>query len=581
MPERLFPNKTTNAKRAKGGSVGGLAGRGYPGLVAKRLRTDLEFRARICRCVGRNPDDFVRAEVNLQKKAESVIAGARKADSKTSLRIMWRDGKHTNFSVKAAHPVQALLKRVPNFIPEFAAQYHKRIPRKVKEALQLFVGDHPRQQEILESIPVGCVGSKTRELEQSYRHRLTLASMAGYDDQMPKRLMGWFAANMADLLDYCFVRGAVRDPKVMPDYLWLHVGTKANSDFEIVDLKALVRKVRRIPRKSISGMIHPGDRARIGSTIDLPFGVLQYHEKSLQFRHDRGKLRALVDFAPARKSTFGSKPKEDGHRNELLIAETLNGDKELRKCFCDRLGRPVQKFESAEAEGKHAKKVEGVDGHKTEGKTDVVIRWKDGTRTNVSVKMRKAGQVYLVTAANFAAAYRGQYGSKIPPRVLKALKLFVGEDAESARILERTPISVDGERVRVKIERKQNSRLVFDVIRNYDPAMAQGLLDWLREHIVEVFELCFAAGAVKDRKNWADTLWYKNLLDEGGDGVDYMVPLKRIKSALRRKAASLVVERGPRNGGSTIQLPFGHVQYHNGQLEFYQLRKKIRALLES
>ena len=115
-------------------------------------------------------------------------------------------------------------------------------------------------------------------------------------------------------------------------------------------------------------------------------------------------------------------------------------------------------------------------------------------------------------------------------------------------------ISYDGEKVR-SISYGQNYRLVFAVIRNYEPIMASMLLDWLKKQSASVCELCFAAGAVKDRDKWANVLWYKNLVEN--KCLDYLIPIPVIKSAIKRKRDGLIVEPGCKPG-STIQLPFGH-----------------------
>jgi len=120
---------------------------------------------------------------------------------------------------------------------------------------------------------------------------------------------------------------------------------------------------------------------------------------------------------------------------------------------------------------------------------------------------------------------------------------------------------------------------VFDVIYNYGARMANGLLAWLKDEIVRVFEISFAAGAVADRAEWSDVLWYKNLVAIEGDGLDYMAPIRQVMLALQKNGKNNAVEKGPMNGGSTLQLPFGHLQYHLKQLEFYQQMKKIQALL--
>jgi hypothetical protein len=277
------------------------------------------------------------------------------------------------------------------------------------------------------------------------------------------------------------------------------------------------------------------------------------------------------------KEKFGSRPKRSGHQNEVLVAAALNTDKKFRARFCERVGIDESLFAEASADGKNAKLEESVLGGKTAGKTDVAVRWKDGRVTNVSIKKRAAGQVYLVTARNFVAAYEAQYREAVPEKVKRALALFIGEAPDSKALLDATDVSVDGKAVR-QLAREQSFRLMFDVISSHDPDMAAGLLRWLREHVVRVFELCFSAGAVKDRAKWAHVLWYRNLVDEERRGLDFMVSIRRVMEALARGGGG-TVDRGPKNAGSTILLPFGHLQYHLGQLEFYQQMAKIQDIL--
>lgn len=576
--KRLFPTAVTNVNRAKAGSEEGLAGRAYPGLAANRLLLDSEFRIGICTKLHRNPLDFHHVIVGraLERKVEGIV-GVGQVDSKTSLRIVWANGEWTNFIVKKAGPAQICLKRVENFISEFEAQFGKRIPSKVKEALKLFIGRHSRQAEILNSISENFVGADIRRLERSYHNRLTLASMYGYDESMAGDLMNWFRVHAADLFEYCFIRGGALKKKFMPEFLWYHYGDDAEANVELFNLPKIADKMRSLPLNILAPMVRPRDAAFVGSTINLPFGNLQYHECALQFRHDRDKINAIAVMA-AERNRFGSRPKESGHLNELLIANALNHDKGFRGHFCSRVSKDPLDFKSAEAGGKNAKQEVSVLGGKTPGKTDIVVEWKDGTRTNISVKKRASGQAYLVTAKNFIAAYEAQYGVKVPTNVCRALKLFIGEAVDCSAILEGTDISIDGESVR-KIEREQGSRLVFDVIYNYNPQMAIEMLGWLKDEIVGVFQISFSSGAVADKDNWADVLWYKNLVDQDGDGLDYMVRIADVMRALEMNGDTNEVARGPRNGGSTIQLPFGHLQYHSSQLEFYQQMSKIQKLL--
>ena len=577
--KQWFPVDRTNSNRANAGSVEGIAGRAYPVLAANRLRTDVKFRSKVCSLVGHRINDFkdVVAGPLLNAKVESVVDGL-KTVSKTSLRILWRDGSHTNFIVKKAGPAHICLKKIETFIPEFEAQFKKKIPQGVHEALLLFVGGHPRQKQILDSISVNFVGDEIRDLERSYHNRLTLASMHGYDGTLADRMMNWFRENASELVSFCFSRGAARRAEEFAEYLWYHSSNKAESDIDIVDLKLLIQKLRLLPQEVIAPMVCPRDHAQVGSTINLPFGNVQYHEEGIEFRHDRDKIHQIMQLkVKSKRCNFGSKAKTSGHENERLIAASLNSDKEFRTHFCGRIGRDASEFVLAEAGGKNAKKELSVLGGKTQGKTDVSVLWKDGSRTNISVKKRASGQVYLVTARNFVAAYEAQYNVIVPSRVRRALAFFIGEDPESRSILDATDIAVDGGEFR-HIAHCQNYRLMFSVIKNYDPNMAVELLAFLHDKLDNIFELCFAAGAVKDRSLWSDVLWYKNLVDVEGMGLDYLVSIPVVKAAIQRQLPQLKVEPG-KQPGSTIQLPFGHLQYFHKQLEFYQKLKKIQSLL--
>ncbi len=575
--KKLFPVAITNKNRAKAGSLQGLAGREYPLLVATRLLQDTKFRKEVCRVLNKSANDLVGVEAgaSLNKNVASVVE-RQKTPSKTTLRLLWRDGNCTNFIVKKSAPAQICLKKVGAFISEFQAQFKKKIPTRVQEALALFVGEHPKQKEILESISVNFVGDEIRDLERAYNNRLTLASMYGYDLEMADALLNWLRENTAELIAFCFSRGAAKNACDFAEYLWYHSSNEADSNYQIIDLKKLIGQIKKIPKKDLALLVGAQDAAKVGSTISLPFGNLQYHEHSLQFRHDYKRIKALLEWKTEKKC-FGSRQKESGHKNELLVASALNKDKQFLAHFCSRVGHAVSEFVCAEAGGKNAKKVSSILGGKTQGKTDVSVLWKDGTYTNISLKKNPAGQVYLVTAKNFVNAYEAQYKTIVPSKVRRALAFFIGEDPESRAILEATDIAVDGKKAR-ELAYEQNYRLMFAVIKNYDPRMASELLVFLHKQLANVFELCFSAGAVEDRSLWSNVLWYRNLVDAESQGLNYLVSIPVVKAAIERHLKRLVVEPG-KEPGSTIQLPFGHLQYHLKQLEFYQKLQKIQSLI--
>ena len=210
--KQWFPTGVTNPNRANAGSVEGIAGRTYPVLVANRLDNDPKFLRQVCKLVHRAPREYkgVCAGKVLGRYAPCVV-GSGLTKVKTALRIFWKDGTFSNFIVKKSNPAHICLKKVENFIPEFEAQFRKKIPYVVKRALALFIGRHPRQREILQSIPVNYVGDKVRdEVERTYHNRLTLASMYGYSETMADSLLEWFRNNSSDLFLYCFSMGGVK-----------------------------------------------------------------------------------------------------------------------------------------------------------------------------------------------------------------------------------------------------------------------------------------------------------------------------------------------------------------------------------
>lgn len=580
MKRNKFGGVSTNTNRAKAGSERGLAGREYPIAFAQRLNSDSEFLAAVCNEINKDPKLFSIAEAGSSIRSTIPGIAGKSVKNKTNLILRWHDGTSTNIRVKNSNPAQIHLEITPFFIRGFEKQFSTKIPSKVRDALLLFTGRHENQKEILDSVPIAYVGKKVRELERKYHNRLTLASIHGYDEGMVAELLEWIRHNVGYLFLFCFSLGEARDRSTVPEYLLFHDTDEVDSSYRIFNISSLFDKISIIPQSTLTDLISPGDEERIGSTISLPFGKMQYHLWELQFRHSVNKLEKIADYVKPKKNTFGSKQKESGHRNEECIAEMLNNNKRFREHFCDRIDIKESEFVQAIAGGKHATKEDSIIGRMTPGKTDISVRWKDGSTTNISIKKNRCGQVYLVTAKNFIAAYEAQFKKSIPDNVKRALSLFIGEAVDSKSILDRTDLSIDGSQAR-KLAHEQNNRLMFDVIYKYDPNMATDFLEWIKNEIASIFELCFSSGAVKDRNKWANILWYKNLVDADEHGLDYMVPISQIKIALKKNKDNIVVKSGPKNAGSTLQLPFGHLQYHLKQLEFYQQLNKIQALLES
>ena len=117
-------------------------------------------------------------------------------------------------------------------------------------------------------------------------------------------------------------------------------------------------------------------------------------------------------------------------------------------------------------------------------------------------------------------------------------------------------------------------RLVADTLKSYDNKLYDILLNWINININNLFDFCFSKGLAKNNSDWAHIIWYKNLIGE--NQLDKMIYLPDIVHNI-----SATAEYGTRNGGSTIQLPFGFVQWHSprkvipGDLQFHHSFKKI------
>ena len=101
------------------------------------------------------------------------------------------------------------------------------------------------------------------------------------------------------------------------------------------------------------------------------------------------------------------------------------------------------------------------------------------------------------------------------------------------------------------------------------------LLQWFTEHAYELTKLSFSMGAVRDSEEWSDFVWYINLLGE--NNTDDIFFIEDICNAAQ-KTAKTGTYYGSSYGGTTIQLPFGFVQWHQKQLQFHHSYEKICSL---
>lgn len=243
--------------------------------------------------------------------------------------------------------------------------------------------------------------------------------------------------------------------------------------------------------------------------------------------------------------------KLSGHENESDV-EQLFKDEYFRDSFSRRLG--LGEIASATVGGLRETEVVSVFGDKTKSKTDLTILLKDGHEVNISIKKSWGGQVYLIGVERFIEGFERQFGKPVPVQIKELLYLYFYGSPQTDSLLEN-PQVIANESSELVAYQKRHNRLVWQSLCNWDKEKADALLGWFKANVGELVEYCFARGLARDRKDWAQYVWYINLLGE--EDFDELYSIEDIKKA----SLSCLEDICPsnRNGGATIQLPFGFV----------------------
>lgn len=271
------------------------------------------------------------------------------------------------------------------------------------------------------------------------------------------------------------------------------------------------------------------------------------------------------------RATGWKHAKLSGHENESTIEKMIENDQEYQHAFLEKLGKPTATIKHIQVGGLYEKDVECVfPGEKTKSKTDMQIILDDNTIYNVSIKKSLGGQVYLISDSRFMQGYEKQYNCIIPSKVKRAIQLFWGSADDTQQI-------INDFGTQKKYENHKH-RLVADSIKVYDKSLYDELLAWFTNNVTNLVDFCFSKGLAKNPKDWANIIWYKNELGE--NTVDRIFSIEEMSGFLA-KNASQNTEYGTRGGGTTIQLPFGFVQWHSptkvipGCMQFHHSYEKI------
>jgi len=257
--------------------------------------------------------------------------------------------------------------------------------------------------------------------------------------------------------------------------------------------------------------------------------------------------------------------KKSGHKNEELVAKLLLDDDSYKCQFLKRIGYQNGIIDTVNCSGIHDEKVNGIFGIKTTQKTDLSLLLKSGKKINISLKKSLSGQVHLVTVENFICSFETILNSEIPTGIKDGIKLFWGDIDKSNKpdIIKNKP----------DIKLDKHDRVLADIMKNELPDIYNELINWFKDNIYGIAKLCFSTGIVKDKSYWSDFLFYKNLIQEDDNNIDEIFNIEEICKKCRTKKDE--IKFGNRNGGTTIQLPFGFVQWHQHKMQFHHDFNKI------
>lgn len=273
------------------------------------------------------------------------------------------------------------------------------------------------------------------------------------------------------------------------------------------------------------------------------------------------------------RATGWKHAKLSGHKNEDLVKIRLDTDEEFATSLLKRIDKPYAHILHTTIGGLHETNVPSVNGRKTKSKTDLKIYLDTNEVINISIKKSLGGQVYFVKAGLFIDTFEKQFNTQIPDDVRRAINLFWAAADDAIDIIKKYGDQTITKNYNLQLRHKS---LNATTLKAYNRHLYNVLLQWFTDNAYELTKLSFSMGAVCDRKEWSDFVWYINLLGE--NITDDIFFIEDICCAVQ-KVSQNETYYGSSFGGTTIQLPFGFVQWHQGQLQFHHNYNKIYDIL--
>jgi hypothetical protein len=270
--------------------------------------------------------------------------------------------------------------------------------------------------------------------------------------------------------------------------------------------------------------------------------------------------------------------KLDGHDNEQQFADSLiknhefisNIEKHLMKPSPN--GSPIISVDGS-------KHVESIFGDKTTSKVDIALRWESGQRFNISLKKSSSGQVWLISVPRFVSAMEYYLAQSIDSEAQIGISLFIG-GANLSRYESYFDKALEHNKKwnpSIATQELHQTRLVANSIETVFPSIWESTLDFFNSNVGLITKLSFSLGLAKSEIEAADAIVYNKVKDGKA-----MFPIPELIESAILSSKGDPITAGPRNGGSTLQLPTGFLQMHHPQgdnlLQFHHQYKKISCL---
>ena len=278
------------------------------------------------------------------------------------------------------------------------------------------------------------------------------------------------------------------------------------------------------------------------------------------------------------RSEGWSHAKLDGHANEskfavdLLQNEGFISEVESFLGSSSPEGAPVVSVDGS-------KHVKSILDDSTTSKVDLEISWKSGENIRVSLKKSSGGQVWLVSVPRFISAMEFYLGKVLDKNVAKGISLFIGGTnlSKFKRDYDRALTVSQKKTPTIATQELHQSRLVGSTIQSNFPDVWSETIEFFNNNIGLITRLSFAQGLSKSPDDVADVIVYNN-----ADPKPALFSITSIIAKAEKQVKAIPIAYGPRNGGSTIQLPTGFLQMHHPDtenlLQFHHDFKKILKL---